>query len=162
MGEFMADSILVTRTVDAKPEAIFALLATPARHPEFDGAGMLRGTEGSAEKVSAVGDQFIMNMNNANLGDYQMRNTITAYDEGRTIGWAPELYPLDGYKDKIGDMLARGHTYTWELEPSGGGTSVTQIYDWNQVTDDGFRGVFPMVTEEQIADSIERAGRAAR
>ncbi len=49
----------------------------------------------------------------------------------------------------------------WGLEPSGGGTSVTQIYDWNQVTDDGFRGMFPMLTEEQIADSIERAGRVA-
>jgi len=141
----MADSIRVTRTVDVKPEALFALLATPSRHPEFDGAGMLRGTEGSAGKVSGVGDQF----------------TITAYEEGRTIGWAPELYPLDGYKDKIGDMLARGHTYTWELEPSGEGTSVTQIYNWNQVTDDGFRGMFPMLTEEQIADSIARAGRAA-
>ena len=157
----MADSIRVTRTVDAKPETLFALLATPSRHPEFDGAGMLRGTEGNAGKVSGVGDQFIMNMNNPNLGDYQIRNTITAYEEGRTIGWAPELYPLDGYKDKIGDMLARGHTYTWELEPSGGGTSVTQIYDWNQVTDDGFRDLFPLLTEEQIADSIARAGRAA-
>ncbi len=157
----MADSIRVTRTVDAKPETLFALLATPSRHPEFDGAGMLRGTEGNAGKVSGVGDQFIMNMNNPNLGDYQMRNTITVYEEGRTIGWAPELYPSDGYKDKIGDMLARGHTYTWELEPSGGGTSVTQIYDWNQVTDDGFRGMFPLLTEEQIADSIARAGRAA-
>jgi uncharacterized protein YndB with AHSA1/START domain len=157
----MADSIRVTRTVDAKPEALFALLATPTRHPEFDGAGMLRGTEGSVGKVSAVGDQFIMNMNNPNLGDYQMRNTITAYEEGRTLAWAPELYPLDGYKDRVGDMVARGHTYTWELEPSGDGTSVTQIYDWNQVTDEVLRGVFPMVTEEQIADSIERAGRAA-
>ena len=50
---------------------------------------------------------------------------------------------------------------TWELEPSGEGTSVTQIYNWNQVTDDGFRGMFPTLTEEQIADSIARAGRAA-
>lgn len=61
----MANSIRVTRTVDAKPETLFALLATPSRHPEFDGAGMLRGTEGRAGKVSEVGNQFIMNMNNA-------------------------------------------------------------------------------------------------
>jgi len=67
---------------------------------------------------------------------------------------------LDGYKDKIGDMLARGHTYTWELEPSGGGTSVTQIYNWNQVTDDGFRPVRQSAGSGRIARHPRRLALA--
>ena len=156
-----SSSIEVTRTVTASPERLFALLATPSRHMEFDGADMLRGPEGSEGRVTGVGDQFVMNMNNPNLGDYQMRNTIVAFDADRLIGWSPELFPLDGYTDKVGDMQARGHTYTWKLEPVDGGTAVTQTYDWSQVSDEKFREMFPMLTEEQLGASIERAAQAA-
>lgn len=158
----MSDQIQVTRTVDAAPEQLFALLSTPSRHTEFDGAGMVQGSEGSGATVSGVGDQFIMNMKNDALGDYQMLNTVTAFEQDRTIGWAPQIHPLDGYTDKLGDVTAKGHTYTWELSPSGGGqTTVTQTYDWSGVTDEQFRGFFPMVSEDQISDSIDRAARAA-
>ncbi len=34
-------------------------------------------------------------------------------------------------------------------------------YDWSGVTDQDFRGFFPMVSEEQLTDSIDRAARAA-
>lgn len=158
----VSTSMKVTRTVDASPESLFALLSTPSRHTEFDGSNMMRGTEGPGTQVNGVGDQFVMKMNNPNLGDYRMRNTIVAYEPGRTIGWAPEIYPVDGYTDKIGDMQARGHTYTWHLEPAGPGrTTVTQVYDWSEVPDEQFRGMFPMLTEQQLSDSIERAARAA-
>ena len=156
-----SDRMQVTRTVQASPDQLFALLATPARHTEIDGAGMLRGVEGAGEQVGGVGEVFLMNMDQEGLGTYQMRNTITAYEPGRKIGWAPELYPLDALKDKIGDIEPKGHSYTWEFEPDGGGTKVTQTYDWSGVTDQGFRALFPRVTEEQLAESIERAGRAA-
>ena len=157
----MSDQIQVTKTVDAAPEKLFDLLATPSRHTDLDGAGMLRGVEGAGDKVSGVGDQFILNMNNDALGDYQMLNTVTAFEEGRKIGWAPQLHPLDGYTDKLGDVQAKGHTFTWELEPSGNGTKVTQTYDWSGVTDSDFRGFFPMIKEEQLTETIERAGREA-
>ena len=156
----MSENITVTRSVDASPEQLFALLSNPARHQEMDSASMLRGVEGAAG-VSGVGDEFVMNMNNAALGDYRMRNTITTYEPDRAIGWAPKLDPIDGYTDKLGDTRAEGHTYTWHLEPEGSGTRVTQVYDWSGVTDDGFRGFFPMLTEAQLTDSIEKAGRAA-
>ena len=158
----MSDQIKVTRTVDASPEQLFSLLANPSRHTEIDGAGMLRGVDGGGAPVTGVGDQFVMNMNQEGLGEYQMRNTVTVYEENRTIGWAPELFPLDALKDKIGDIEAKGHTYTWELEPSGSGTEVTQTYEWSKVTDEAFRGLFPRVSEEQLAESIENAARAAR
>ncbi|MFP5072779.1 SRPBCC family protein [Pseudonocardia nantongensis] len=156
----MSDQMSVTRTVQATPQQLFALLADPARHQEIDGAGMLRGAEG-ASSISGVGDEFVMNMHNDALGDYRMKNTITAYEQDRKIGWAPALHPIDGYTDKLGDTRAEGHTYTWKLEPEGGGTRVTQIYDWSGVQDDNFRGFFPMLGEAQLGDSIEKAGAAA-
>ncbi len=157
----MSDQIQVTRTVDASPEKLFALLSTPSRHTEFDGANMLRGVDGSGTQVRGVGDEFVMNMHNDALGDYQMKNTVTAYEQDRTIGWAPSIHPMDGYTDKLGDVKATGHSYTWELEPSGSGTKVTQTYDWSGVTDEQFRGFFPMLSQDQLTDSIARASSAA-
>ena len=159
----MSDQIQVSKTVDATPEQLFAVLSTPARHGDIDGADMLRGVEGSGAKISAVGDEFVMNMNNEALGDYQMKNRIVAFEENSKIGWAPSLHPIDGYTDKLGDVRATGHTYTWELEPAGSGqTKVTQTYDWSAVTDESFRGFFPMLNESQLSDSIDRAARAAK
>lgn len=158
----MSDQIQVSRTVDAAPEQLFALLATPSRHSEFDGSSMLRGAEDSPTPVAGVGDQFVMNMANDALGDYQMLNTVTAFEQDRRIGWAPQLHPLDGYTDKLGDVQAKGHTYTWELQPAGDGrTTVTQTYDWSGVTDEKFRGFCPMLSRDQLSDSIDRAARAA-
>lgn len=156
----MSDNrITVSKSVNASPEALFALLSQPTRHQDIDGANMLRGTDTS--QVSGVGDEFVMRMNNDALGDYQMRNEVIAYEENRTIGWAPSLHPIDGYTDKLGDIRASGHSYTWHLEPEGDGTKVTQVYDWSGVTDEGFKGFFPMLNEQQLSDSIDKAGRAA-
>jgi hypothetical protein len=101
-------------------------------------------------------------MNNQVLGDYQIKNTVVAYEKDRTIGWAPSLYPPDGYTDKIGDVKPGGHTFTWHLEPEGSGTRLTQVYDWSEVSDPQFRRLLPLISEEQLADSLERAGRAAK
>jgi uncharacterized protein YndB with AHSA1/START domain len=156
----MSDTqITVTKTVDASPEQLFALLSQPVRHPDIDGANMLRGTD--TAQVSGVGDEFIMKMNNDVVGDYEIKNRITAFEENRKIGWAPSIHPMDGYTDKLGDVQVQGHTYTWQLEPAGGGTKVTQTYDWSGVTDEGFLGFLPLLNEQQLSDSIDNAARAA-
>ncbi len=156
-----SDQIRVSRTVDASPEQLFALLATPSRHAEMDSANMLGGAQGGASTLSAVGEEFILDMNNDVLGDYQIKNTVVAFEQDRTLGWAPALHPAGGYTDKLGDMKPGGHTYTWHLEPEGAGTKVTEVYDWSGVTDPQFRGFCPMLSAEQLGESIERAGRAA-
>ena len=158
----MSDQIQVSKTVDASPEQLFDVLATPKRHQEFDGADMLRGVEGSSSQVSGTGDEFVMNMENDALGAYQMKNTVVAFEKDRKIGWAPSLHPIDGYTDKLGDVKATGHSYTWELEPAGSGTKVTQTYDWSGVKDESFRGFFPMVSEDQLSDSIDKVANAAK
>ena len=158
----MSDQIQVTKTVEASPEQLFALLSTPSRHTEMDGSGMMRGLDGDPGPITGTGDEFVMKMNNDALGDYAMKNTVVAFERDRKIGWAPAIHPADGYTDKLGDTQAKGHAYVWELEPEGNGTKVTQTYDWSGVTDDNFRGFFPMLSEDQLNDSIDRAASAAR
>jgi uncharacterized protein YndB with AHSA1/START domain len=156
----MSEQITVTRDVAADPEQVFALLSDPARHVDIDGSGFVRGLAEGAP-VTAVGDTFVMNMNNPVLGDYQVRNTVSAFEPGRVIGWSPQLYPPDGYRDKIGDMVTGGHTFTWQLAPSSaGGTTVTQTQDWSGVSDPGFKSIFPMITEAMLAESIDRIDKA--
>ena len=154
------DNITVTKTVNASPEQLFAVLSTPVRHQDIDGSGMLRGTD--TAKVSGVGDEFIMKMSNDVVGDYEIKNRVVTYEENRAIGWAPSIHPMDGYTDKLGDAKVTGHTYTWNLEPAGDGqTKVTQVYDWSGVTDDQFRSFFPLLNEQMLSDSIEKAAQVA-
>lgn len=157
----MSDTqIVASKTVNARPEQLFALLSTPARHREIDGADMLRGTD--TGQVTDVGDEFVMQMRNDALGDYEMKNQVVSYEQNRKIGWAPSLHPPDGYTDKLGDVRASGHTYTWELEPtSDGRTRVTQTYDWSNVTDEEFKSFFPMLSKAQLDNSIDNAAHAA-
>jgi uncharacterized protein YndB with AHSA1/START domain len=157
----MGDQIRVSRTVQVPAEPLFALLADPARHIEFDTSGMVRGLESGAA-VATVGDRFVMAMHNERLGDYRMRNTVVAFERDRAIGWAPELYPLDGYPG-AGGMRVTGHTYHWGLVPAGpGATTVTLTYDWSGVTDPRFRERFPRLDAEQLRRSIGRVAEVAR
>jgi hypothetical protein len=156
-----SEQISVTRVVDAAPEQVFAVLADPQRHTEVDGAGMLRGVV-SGSKLSGVGDEFVMAMENNILGEYQVRNRVYVYEQDRRIGWVPLLHPEGAYDDKLGGMKPGGHSYTWELEPTGSGqTKVTQVYDWSNVPDPAFKSLFPMLDEATLGESVDRVGRAA-
>ncbi len=156
----MSEQLKVSGEVPASPEQVFALLADPARHPEIDGADMLRGlAEGGP--ISGQGQTFTMNMNNSILDDYQVQNTVTVFEPGRRIGWSPTGLAGDNL-DRLGDMQPGGQSFTFELEPNGsGGTTVTQTYDWSGVSDPGFKGLMPFLKEEHLAGTIERLGKAA-
>lgn len=155
-----AEQIKVTRTVDAPPEAVFAVLADPARHIEIDGTGFVRGVVKGAP-IEAVGDEFLMLMDNPILGQYQVLNRVHVFEPGRTIGWSPSLYPPGEYADKIGDVNAIGHTFTRELAPSGNGTEITQTYDWSGAADPGFKALLPLLNEQQLLESVDKVGRVA-
>jgi uncharacterized protein YndB with AHSA1/START domain len=153
----------VTATIAAAPERVFALLADPARHPELDGAGMLRGLDSGASPVTGVGDAFVMNMHQDGLGDYQMRSEITAFEPNRKIAWAPDIHPKGALSDKLGDLDPCGQQYIWELEPADdGGTRVTHIYDWSQLRDKSAESLYPIVSEEQMRATIARIEDTAR
>jgi uncharacterized protein YndB with AHSA1/START domain len=154
---------VVTGTVDAPPERVFAVLSDPAHHTGIDGAGMLRGIASSSGPVTGVGDAWVMNMNQPNLGDYQMRSEVIAFEPGRRIAWAPAIHPPDALSHLVGDIDFRGYHYGWELAPSAdGGTEITHTYDWNGVKDDRALPFFPRVTSEQMTETINRLAQAAR
>ncbi len=156
----MSEQIKVTRDVAASPDQVFAVLADPARHAEIDGAGMCRSlAEGGP--VGAVGETFTLNMNNPVLDDYQVQSTVTAFEPGRRIGWAPSGLTGDNL-DRLGDMKPGGQSFTWDLTPNGsGGTTVTQTYDWSGVACPQFKSLMPFLKEDQLAETIERVGKAA-
>ncbi len=154
---------VVTGAVDAPPEQVFAVLSDPANHTGIDGAGMLRGIASSAGPVTGVGDSWVMNMNQSNLGDYQMRSEVIAFEPNRQIAWEPAIHPPDSLAHLIGDLDFSGYHYAWELAPNAdGGTDITHSYDWSGVKDDRALPFFPRVSAEQMSETINRLGQAAR
>lgn len=161
----MSDSRLleVTDTVPAPPEKVFALLTDPGRHTEIDGAHMLRGLASARSRVTGIGDTFVMNMNQEDLGDYQTRSEVVDFEPNRRIIWAPTLQPPEALRDKLGDVDPSGYVWSWELEPTAsGGTRLTHTYDWSGVRDVRALPLFPRVTEEQMAASIALIAEAIR
>lgn len=145
-----------SKVINAPADDIFALLADPNRHTELDGAGMLRGIEGESPPISIVGQVFTMNMNQPDLGDYRMVNSVTAFVPGSRIGWAPRVDPSCELAEKLGDMDAGGHTWTYDLREVEDGTEVTQTYEWMSVKDPDFEKFFPRVSQEQMAGSLDK------
>lgn len=107
-----ARTVSVTRVIRASPQAIFDVLASPARHGEIDGSGSVRQARGPAQRL-ALGSRFRMDMR---LGvPYRITNEVVEFDEGRRIAW----------------RHWGGHIWRYELEPTNGGTSVTESFDWS-------------------------------
>ncbi|MDT3398112.1 SRPBCC family protein [Streptomyces sp. B1866] len=112
------------RIVPAPAADVFALLADPSRHREFDGSGTLRGRAADTGPVRGAGDRFGMDMR---LGPFPYRtvNTVVTYEKNRVIGWQTWL--------QVGRVrVTGGHTWRYELAELGDdGTRVTEVYDWS-------------------------------
>lgn len=146
------NSITVSRDIDAASSEIFDLLTLPERHHEFDGSGMVRSDDRS-NRIQAVGDEFTMNMHGDHMdGDYQTVNRVIAYAENERVGWQPR--PAD--KDEFG-----GWEWVYEIESLGSDQSrVTLTYDWSKVEDKKLQAIFPLVSEEQLEDSLNQLAAA--
>jgi uncharacterized protein YndB with AHSA1/START domain len=126
--------VSVTRRIGAPPDRVFAVIANPARHPSFDGSGMLR--DGSSnEPIRGVGDVFTMKMQNEEMGDYEMHNHVVEYELNRRIVWEPVLSAASRAEDldSVGDRA--GHRWGYELEPDGDATVVTETFDCSRAPD---------------------------
>ena len=109
--------VRVERVIHADAESIFALLADPNRHQDFDGSGTVRAARSDAPERLTLGSRFGMNMR---LGvPYRMTNEVVEFDEGRLIGWR-----------HVG-----GHVWRYRLEPvdgeTGPATRVVEEFDWS-------------------------------
>ena len=107
---------------------------------------MLQSATG--ERVSAVGDTFVVHMDRESLNDYPLglydvTVKIVTFEPDREIAWTPE------------GQLNLGHVYGYRLEPIDGGTLVTSYYDWSSVEQswkDG--GIFPVIPESALRATL--------
>jgi uncharacterized protein YndB with AHSA1/START domain len=104
-------TVRASTVVAAPPEKVFALLANPHRHAEFDGSGTVRGAVSGPERL-ALGDRFGMAMR---MGvPYRITNRVVEFEPDRRIGWCHFAKAI----------------WRYELEPVPGGTRVTETFDY--------------------------------
>lgn len=110
----------VERVIPAPPEAIFAIVADAARHPEIDGSGTVKAAKDGNPEVLNLGAKFGMGMQQG--FKYDMVSTVIEFEENRRIAWqsAPP-----GFLSAI----VAGRIWRYVLEPVEGGTKVTESWD---------------------------------
>ncbi|MEV2276105.1 SRPBCC family protein [Nocardiopsis sp. NPDC049922] len=102
-------------TVKASAKHVFDLVASPARHVEFDGSGTVRGVVSGPARLSP-GSRFGMTMRLFGL-PYRMTNRVVEFEQDRLIAWR-----------HIGS-----HRWRYELEElSEGVTRVTETFDYTR------------------------------
>jgi uncharacterized protein YndB with AHSA1/START domain len=104
-------TVSATTVVAAPPEAVFALLANPHRHHEFDGSGTVQRAVSGPERL-ALGDRFGMAMK-IKL-PYRITNRVVEFEPDRRIGWCH----------------AAKAVWRYELEAVPGGTRITETFDY--------------------------------
>jgi uncharacterized protein YndB with AHSA1/START domain len=106
-------TVSASTVVAAPPAEVFALLANPHRHHEFDGSGSVRAAVSGPERLG-LGDRFGMDMK-IKVG-YRVTNTVVEFEPDRLIAWC---HP------------ARAR-WRYELEPVDGGTRITETFDYSR------------------------------
>ena len=113
------DTESVERVISASPDAIFALLADPSRHPDIDGSGGVQSSKEPSQRVK-LGDKFRMSMK---LGiPYSMVSEVIEFEDDRRIAWQSRPPGVFG-------KISGGRIWRYELEPVDGGTRVRETWD---------------------------------
>jgi uncharacterized protein YndB with AHSA1/START domain len=113
----------VERVIPAPADAIFDLLADPARHRDIDGSGTVREAREGSQRL-ALGSRFGMSMK---MGmPYSMVSEVVEFEEDRRIAWQSRP-PLGLLRPVVG-----GRIWRYELEPVEGGTLVRESWDIRQ------------------------------
>lgn len=134
----------VSCTVSASAEAVFALLADPARHREFDGSGMVRDPIDSAP-LTTEGQIFEMNMYHERFGDYVIQNHVRVLKSNEEISWMPS----GGGREPAGYWW--GYDITAIDEHS---CEVGLNYDWTDVTHPKVLERFPRSNQDEMQASL--------
>ncbi len=100
------------RTIAAPAQAIFDVLADPARHQELDGSGTVHAPRRAPARLF-LGAKFAMDMR---MGvPYVTANRVVEFDEPRRIAW----------------HHTSRFVWRYELEEVEGGTRVTESFDYS-------------------------------
>src|SRR5205807_2016989 len=124
------ERVTASTTIEAAPEAVFAVLADPSAHADIDGTGWVRESLDD-DRITAAGQVFRMAMYHPNHPDkdYKIANLVEVFDEPRAIAWKPGTEAAE-----TGELSFGGWTWRYDLEPAGSSvTTVTLTYDWSAV-----------------------------
>lgn len=133
-------SVSVWRIIDADPAAIFDVLADPRQHPVIDGSGTVRGVRWPEGERLQLGSRFGATMRQG--VPYVIRNRVVELEPDRRIAWRHVM----------------GHRWRYQLEPVGGGTRVTETFDWSTARIPWVieRGGFPTSHPPAMAHTLAR------
>ncbi len=138
----------VQRTIAAPPSAVFSILTSPEGHVSIDASGMLQWAEG--ERVTAVGDRFVVHMDRESLNDlpmgkYDVTVIITRFTPDTEIEWT-----ISGTVQPPIE-----HLWGYQLAPHEQGTLVTSYYDWSRIHP-RYRGAvnFPILPEAGLRATL--------
>lgn len=152
------DSVSATATIEAPAEAIFVVLADPAKHAAVDGTGRVREPLDS-QPLTAAGQIFRVAMYHENHpdGDYQMANRVLVFEPPNAISWEPGHYTADG------SLGYGGWIWRYDLAPAGPSTTtVTLTYDWSAVPDSLREHIgFPPFPPDHLGNSLAHLAELA-
>ncbi|GAB3849393.1 SRPBCC family protein [Nesterenkonia populi] len=97
--------------VPASPEEVWALVANPHRHHEFDGSGTVKSQAIGPHELTE-GTKFSVHMRKFGV-PYRLPLRVTRAERNRTVEWRQPT----------------GHRWRWEIEPAEGGVIVTETFD---------------------------------
>lgn len=119
--------VSVTRRIAVPVTTIFRVLADPGQHAALDGSGMVQGPE-HPHPITAVGQVFVMRMDNPHLGAYEMDNHVVEFAPPHAIAWQPVAgrgHPDHGTADASWHQV-----WGYRLQPDGAhATLVTETFD---------------------------------
>jgi hypothetical protein len=145
-------TISVSITIEASADAIFAVLADPAKHAAIDGTGWV-GSPLDRQTLAESGQIFRMAMYHSNHpdGNYQMANRVEVFDPPHAISWMP------GHD--AGEGLRFGG-WVWRYDLTALGPSETEVrltYDWSAVPEElRHEGQFPPFPTDHLDNSLTR------
>lgn len=129
MSEGTIQQISVSRAIQAPAEVLFSILADTGNHPAIDGSGMVREARPPV-RVTAVGDTFLMEMHNEEMGAYEMDNHVVELVVGSRIVWEPVLAAASREEDRAEIGAEAHHRWGFTLTPDGPDrTIVTELFD---------------------------------
>jgi hypothetical protein len=142
----VVERIEVQRLIPATPSVIFRVLSDPKGHVAIDSSGMLMAASG--DRVSAVGDSFVVHMDREALNDYP----LGLYDVTVRI---VTLVPDSEIAWTVEGGLKLGHVYGYRLDPVPDATMVTSYYDWSSAEQEWKEaGIFPVISEQALRATL--------
>jgi hypothetical protein len=147
------ERVTASTTIEAVPEAVFAVLADPGAHAGIDGTGWVRGSL-DGDRITGAGQVFRMAMYHPNHPDkdYRIANLVEVFDEPRAIAWKPGTE-----SSETGELSFGGWTWRYDLDATGPSlTTVTLTYDWSAVPPDVREYLrFPPFGQDHLDNSLQ-------